>query len=335
MVAPITQTSPYAARVHQEAIVWDNVWPLEPDCGNGLDILPQFSRAGVTVLSLTVAGDNQGIGEATQRVAAVRRQVLANPAQLILVESIDDVHRAKASGRLAITFHFEGTRCFERNLDLVEPFFRLGVKHTLLAFNVANSAGGGCAEKADGGLTRFGQRLIAECERVGMVIDLSHTGYRTTMEAMERATRPMLFTHSNSASIHPHFRNLSDEQVRACAATGGLVGISGSSQYLGAPRATTEAMMRHIDHYVQTVGPRHVGLGLDLVFDASAVDAYMRARPDEWPMTVDANWSGSHYAQPSQIPELTQSMLDRGYDRSAVLDILGGNYVRIYGEAWK
>jgi membrane dipeptidase len=321
--------------MHQEAIVWDNVWPLEPDCGNGLDKLPLFSKAGVTVLSLTIAGDNQDIGEAAQRLAAVRRQVLANPAQLILVAGIDDVHRAKATGRLAITFHFEGTRCFERNLDMVEPFFQLGVKHTLLAFNLANSAGGGCAEKSDGGLTRFGQRLIGECERVGMVIDLSHTGYRTTMEAMERATRPMLFTHSNSATIHPHFRNLSDEQVRACAATGGLVGVSGSSQYLGAPRATTEAIMRHIDHYVQTVGPRHVGLGLDLVFDAGAVDAYMRARPDEWPMTLDPSWPGSHYAQPSQIPELTQSMLDRGYDRSAVLDILGGNYLRIYGEAWK
>ena len=310
------------------------MWPLEPACGNDLGKLAHFAAAGVTVLSLTVAGDNHNTSEAIQRVAAVRRQVLADPEHLLLVEHVGDVFRAKESGRLGVTFHFEGTRCFERNLDLVETYYRLGVKHALLAFNMANSVGGGCAESADGGLTRFGARLVAEFERVGMLVDLSHTGYRTTMDVMERATRPVLFSHSNAAGLHDHFRNLSDEQARACAATGGLIGVSASSQYLGEPLASTSAIMRHVDYYVQKVGARHVALGLDVVFDAAMVDAYMRARPEEWPMTVDPNWPGCHYAKPAQIPELTQAMLDRDYGEDAILDILGRNYLRVYGDVW-
>lgn len=320
-----------AARLHRRAIVWDNVLPLEPWCGNDLDRLGQYSDAGVTAISLTLAGDSHNISEAVQRVAAARRRILSDPEHLLLVHTVADVGRAKASGRLAVLLHFEGTRCFERNLDMIEAFFHLGVRHTLLAFNMSNCVGGGCAESSDGGLTSFGRRFIAECERVGMLIDLSHTGSRTSMQALERATRPMLFTHSNSAVLHPHFRNLLDEQVRACAATGGVVGVSSSVQYLGDRDASTAAIMRHVDHYVQLVGSRHVGLGLDVIFDAATVDAYMRSRPDEWPMALDPAWPGCRTAMPSQIPELTQAMLDRGYSEADVLNILGGNYLRVYG----
>jgi membrane dipeptidase len=324
-----------AARLHSRAIVWDNVWPLEPWCSNDFERLAQFRDAGVTVISLTLAGDDHNISETIQRIAAARHQVLADPAKLLLVRGISDVVRAKESGRLAVTFHFEGTRCFERNLEMIEVYYRLGVRHALLAFNLANSAGGGCAEAEDYGLTRFGQRFIAECERVGMLVDLSHTGYRTSMEAMERSSRPMLFTHSNVAALHPHFRNLADAQIYACAATGGLIGVSSSTQYLGTTDASTDSLMRHIDYLVQKIGPRHVALGLDLVFDAAKVDAYMRARPEQWPITLEEKWPGCQYAVPSQIRELTQCMLNRGYDEDAVLGILGGNYVRVYGDVWR
>jgi membrane dipeptidase len=324
------QISLQAAQLHADAVIWDNVWPLEPWCGNDYGTLGQFLDSGVTVISLTLAGDNHNISEAVQRVAAARRKILSDPQHFLLVERITDVFEAKRTARLALTFHLEGTRCFERNLDMVELYSRLGVHHALLAFNAGNSVGGGCAERSDGGLTAFGRRLVAEMERVGMLVDLSHTGCRTGFDAMEAATKPVLFTHSNSAVLHPHFRNLSDDQVRACAATGGAVGVSGSSQYLGDSQASTESILRHIDHYVQTVGPRHVVLGLDLVSDAAAVDAYMRARPEEWPMTRDPGWPGCQYARPSQLPELTEGMLKRGYGSDAILDILGRNYLRLY-----
>jgi membrane dipeptidase len=317
----------------KDALVWDNVWPLEPWAGNDWDKLPVFAQAGWNLLSLTIAGDDQSTSQAFARVAAARKRILSDPS-LVMVESVDDVLAAKEAGKLAVTLHFEGTRCFERSLDVVEPFFALGLRHTLLAFNAANSAGGGCAEASDGGLTQFGRRLIAEMERVGMMLDLSHVGARTSLEAMAVATRPVLFTHSNAAAVHPHYRNLTDAQIRACAATGGLVGISGSSDYLGDLSASTEALFRHLDHIVQLVGIDHAGLGLDIVFDAEAVSNFARARADEWPQAKDPAWPGFRYARPAQLVELVRHMLDRGYAEGDVRKFLGGNYLRIARAVW-
>jgi len=317
-----------------DSLVWDNVWPLEPWVGNDLDKLARFQEAGYDVLSLTIAGDNHSAGEAFQRVAAVRRRLRELPGA-VLVESIKQIEEARAQGLLAVTLHFEGTRCFERNVDLVEAFYRLGVKHTLLAFNQANSAGGGCAEREDGGLTSFGRKLVAEMERVGMLLDLSHCGRRTSMQALQQATRPVVFSHSNVDKLYPHYRNLTDEMIRACAATGGMVGLSGSSMYLGDPAAKTAALFRHLDHVVQLVGAEHVGLGLDVVFEAQPLMDWMRTRPEEWPDTRDPNWPGVRYATPEQLPELVDLMLAAGYGEAAVRAVLGGNLLRICGAVWR
>jgi membrane dipeptidase len=311
------------------------VWPLEPWCGNDWDQLARFSAAGYNLVSLTLAGDNHTSGEALQRVASARKQVLSRPETLQLVSSADDVLHAQEAGLLAVAFHFEGTRCFERNPDLVESFYQLGVRHTLLAFNQANSAGGGCAEKADGGLTNFGRRLVAEMERVGMLLDLSHTGRRTAMEAMEVSTRPVVFTHSNSNVLAPHFRNLEDEQALACAATGGLVGVSSSNEYLGTEQSSAEALFRHIDYFVQLLGPDHVGLGLDVVFDAKALSDWIRTRPDEWPGKDDPDWPGFSYCVPEDCLRVTELMLQHGYDEACISKILGLNYLRICSAVWK
>ena len=323
-----------AAGLVKDALVWDNVWPLEPWAGNDWDKLPVLAVAGWNLVSLTIAGDDQNLGQAFARVAAAHKRILSDPS-LVLVEKADDVLAAKAAGKLAVTLHFEGTNCFERDLSVIEPFFRLGVRHTLLAFNVSNSAGGGCAEASDGGLIKWGRSLIAEMERVGMMLDLSHVGGRTSLEAMEAATRPVLFTHSNAASVQPHCRNLTDAQIRACAATGGLVGISGSSDYLGDLNASTDALFRHVDYVVRLVGIDHVGLGLDLVFDAEAVTDFARSRADEWPQAKDPNWPGFRYAQPAQLVDLVALMLERGYGDEDVRKFLGGNYLRLARAFWR
>jgi membrane dipeptidase len=168
-----------------------------------------------------------------------------------------------------------------------------------------------------------------------MLLDLSHVGRRTSLEAMAVSTEPAVFTHSNSDVLQPHFRNLTDEQIKACAASGGLVGISGSSAYLGDTDASTESIFRHLDHVVQLVGPLHAGLGLDIVFDAPALNDWMRQRPDEWPGVEDPAWPGVNYAQPEQVAELTTMMLERGYSADNVLAILGGNYLRICSKVWR
>lgn len=317
----------------RDALVWDNIWPLEPSVGNDLHRLPDFRAAGYDVISLTIAGDNHTSGEAFNRVATARRRIKASKGAR-LVESIAEIHAARRAGELAVLLHFEGTRCFERNLDLIEAFYRLGVRHNLLAFNQANSVGGGCAEETDGGLTRYGRRVVAEMERVGMLLDLSHVGMRTSLDALAMATRPVVFSHSNCSAIHPHFRNLTDEQVRACAATGGLIGLSGSSIYLGDDGVKSSTLFRHLDHVVQLVGAEHACLGLDVVFETEPLNQFMRARPEEWPDAARPDWPGVHYAHPEQLVELAAMMLDAGYGETAVRGILGENLSRVCGAVW-
>src|SRR5437867_5042307 len=163
-----------AARLHSCALVWDMVMPYEPQMGNDLGLMSRYRAAGFDFVSLTIAGDDHGVADAIKRVAAVRARVLREPESYVLVETADDVLAAKAQGKLALGLHFEGTRLLERNLEMIEVYYKLGIRHCLLAFNQANSVGGGCAERFDGGLTRFGIKVVAEMNRVGMLVDLSH-----------------------------------------------------------------------------------------------------------------------------------------------------------------
>ncbi len=324
----------HAQSLYASAIVWDNVFPLEPWVGNDLDALGKLKAAGFTAVSLTIAGDNHSIGEAVQRVAAARRQIAARPDFRPLL-SVEDVRAAKREGRLAVGLHFEGTRCLERNLDMIAVYRALGVMHNLLAFNQGNSVGGGCGEAGDGGLTRFGRRVVAEMQRVGMLVDLSHTGAKTSLDAFAMATKPMVISHSNCRAVHEHWRNVTDEQIRACAATGGLVGLSGSSEYLGDPAASTEGMLRHVQHVADLVGPAHLGLGFDFVFDSDALNTWIRGRPEEWPGTDSPDWPGFRYARPAQAEELAEALLARGWRDAEVLGLLGGNHLRVCDAAWQ
>ena len=330
---------PRARTLFERATIWDNVWPVDlpgsVSVGNGWPQLERFRKAGVNVLGVTLAGDNQSISQAAELVGWARRHVRENSARYLLVESVDDVALARSQGKLALVFQFEGTRCFERNLDMVELFYRLGVKQTLLAFNNANCVGGGCAEEQDGGLTRFGRRFVAKMQKVGMLVDLSHVGHRTSLDALAMATAPMAFTHSNIYALHDSFRNVRDDQIKACAATGGVVGISGSSGYLGDPDCRTESLFRHLDYVVQLVGASHAAIGMDVVFDGVALSNWVRSRPHEWPMAADPNWPGFRYAMPEQLEPLAIMMLEHGYDETAVLNIFGDNYLRICREVWR
>jgi membrane dipeptidase len=252
-----------------------------------------------------------------------------------LCTTVDDIERCKREGVLAVLLHFEGTRCLERNVEMIAAFYELGVKHTLLAFNNANSVGGGCMEDSDGGLTSFGRKFVREMQRVGMLLDLSHTGHRTARDAMELHGGPCVFTHSNAAAVFQHPRNLSDAEIRQCAATGGLVGVSGSSMYHGDREARAEAVFRHVDYMVQMVGPDHVGIGMDTVFDGDAISDWMRGRAEEWPDATNPAWPGVRFAIPEELVRLTDCMLSAGYSERAIRNILGLNYIRICRSIWR
>lgn len=326
---------PEVQAFYDECLVWEMVLPIHDCCGNSFALSDRFRAAGYDFISYTIAGDDTNLSEAIQRIADVRTKILANPQKYVLVESSEDILTAKAAGKLAISFHFEGTRALERRLDMIEVYYKLGVRHNQIAFNLANSAGCGCLEDVDSGLTRYGKAVVREMNRVGMVVDLSHTGYQTTMDIMETSDSPVIVSHSNAKAIHPHYRNLSDDQFQRCAEMDGVIGVSGASEYLGSDPADNEAIFRHIDHISCLVGPERVGLGLDLVAGPEVLMAYMKSRQSEWFTEPDRPWSPPTFAQPEQVAALAQLMLDRGYSNENVKGILGENFLRVMRAVWK
>ncbi|QGN55487.1 dipeptidase [Novosphingobium sp. Gsoil 351] len=316
-------------------LLWDMVLPLAPAVGNDWALVERFRRAGHSFVSLTIAGDDCGLGEAIHRLAQARRAIAERSDSLRLATSLSEIEAARAEDRLAVGLHLEGTECLERDLDVLDAMYALGVRHAILAFNQNNSAAGGCADLVDPGLSRFGRRVVDRMGDLGMLLDGSHTGERSSLEAIERIGQPVVFTHSNARALYDHYRNVSDQQARACAASGGLVGISGSTAYLGDWDDLAAGVFAHIDHFVQAIGPDHVGLGTDYVADSEKVLRIFAERPDEWPPAATGGYDTIAYLPPEDVWDVVEKMTSAGYGDAAIAGILGGNYMRIARAVWK
>ena len=134
--------------------------------------------------------------------------------------------------------------------------------------------------------------------------------------------------------MHPHYRNIRDDQIRACAATGGVIGLNGLGEFLDDDRATSASIFRHLDHMVQLVGAEHVGLGLDYVRNEARFWNWVRDNAHMWPAGPNGR-TGSAFAQPEQVEELTEAMLRAGYPEDAVRGVLGGNWLRVARQVWR
>jgi membrane dipeptidase len=161
---------------------------------------------------------------ALRTIAWVRR-LAQDRDDLVFVETVADVHRAKAEGRLAVMLHSQNASPFGLDLDYVAELYAGGLRMSSLAYNVRSLAADGCIEGSNAGLSRFGRRVVREMNRVGMIVDGSHVGVRSSLEAMDATEAPFVFSHNGCAAVRPHPRNLTDEQMRRCAETGGVIGI--------------------------------------------------------------------------------------------------------------
>ena len=324
-----------ARALHGDALVWDMTLPFSRDCADFDRLLPRYKAAGADFVSLTVNQFSNPLADTLLHMAELRAEIRARSNQYVFVKGVDDILRAKEEGRLAIGFHFQETNPLEGSVHMVETFYDLGVRHMLLAYNQKNRVGDGCAERTDAGLSRFGISVVKEMNRVGMLVDGSHSGYRTTMDAMEVSTAPFIFSHANAYALHPHYRNIRDDQIKACVETGGVIGVNGIGCFLGDAAASSEAIFRHIDYMANLVGPRHVGIGLDYVVWPDDYD-WATYDTNQWPQDeVHLRFIDAADARPEQLPELTALMLKEGYAEADVRGILGENFLRVAREVWK
>jgi membrane dipeptidase len=321
----------------QRSIVWDNhtCMPLRPHDEKFLPQLERFRETGVTVVGINVGFGEQGVEPHIRMLAHFRRWLLARPDQYMLIERAEDVHRAKDSGRLGIFFDIEGSNAIGDQLSLVQLYYDLGVRWMLIAYNLSNRAGGGCMEP-DSGLTTFGEQLIDEMERVGMIVCCSHTGERTVLDVIERSRNPVIFSHSNPRALWEHPRNVRDHVIRACAAKGGVVGINGVGAFLGANDTRSETVARHVDYVARLAGIDHVALGLDYVFDNDELLEYLKSRPAMFGQDAKTlEQYACDFVAPEQIPEIVNCLAAMGYADADIQRVLGLNLLRVARTVWK
>lgn len=298
-----------------------------------------FKESGINCLHLA-----SGVGgpQATEAVIAylARQQNFAGRHSHLfsVVDKADDITRAKRDGKIALIMGLQNSEHFKR-LEDVKRFYELGQRVSQLTYNSQNLIGSGSTDRVDGGVSDFGANIIAEMNRVGMLVDVSHSGDRTTLDGISLSKTPIAITHSNCRALNNHPRTKTDEAIRACAAKGGVMGITGVRMFVSEKEPTTLAnIVDHIDHVVKLVGIDHVGIGSDIDMygydDMSpAVLARTRASYKEsYAFRDKADIEG--FDNPLKIFNLTEELVRRDYSNEAIAQILGKNFLRLLDTVW-
>jgi len=330
LIVTASTTSTSAATpvdVHRDAIVVDlhadtlldlaaGRRSLDGNTPGGHIDLPRLRRGGVDVQVFAAFIHPREAPQGGRRVraliAAFDRAMERHPAEIVHVRTVAEIEAASRGGKIAAVLAVEnGGDAIEGDVDQVDRLYRDGVRIMSLTWNPANLLADGASESRHGGLTPLGRRVVQRMQALGMVIDLSHLSPQAFWEVLAASRGPIAATHSNAAAVHPHRRNLSDAQLRALAARGGVVGVNFYPAFLGA--ATLDRVVEHIDHMVRVMGIDHVGLGSD--FDGIT----------QVPAGLE---------DVSRLPALTAALLARGYRPEDVQKILGGNALRVLRQVW-
>ena len=322
--------SDIATQLHHQSLVWDTHACFPLNLNADLSELVRYKNSGVDFVSINIGMDMDAFDKVIQVLAGFRNYIKSHPDDCILAESVKDIRKAKVENKVAIAFDLEGSEPLNGNLNMISFYYDLGVRQMLLAYNKDNRASGGCMQ-GEIGLTDFGRQVVAEMNRVGMVVDASHMGYRATMETFETSTSPVIFSHSNPKGVKENARNITDEQIIACAKTGGVIGINGIGDFLGG--TDNETVVKHIEYVLELVGPDHVGLGLDYVIDKAELIEYIQSHPERFPPGQINDYLAM--VEPEQLPGITELLLLRGHSEEVVKGFLGGNFLRVAEQVWK
>ncbi|MEW1705620.1 membrane dipeptidase [Microbacterium sp. NPDC089190] len=314
-------------------MIWDQHACAELVETADLTELHRYRGGGGGLVSLNVGFAPHGPEVAASVLHSFRAQVEAIEG-LALAASVEDVDRIAAAGDTAVVFDLEDVAPLGGDLGAVAALTALGVRTLGPVYNHANAAGGGCLDAVDDGLTAWGRDLVAEMNARGMVPDGSHVGARTTFQMCAVSTRPVVFSHSNLRAVWDHPRNITDDQARAVADTGGVVGVTGVGIFLGPNTPTLEAMVRHIEHAVGVVGIAHVGVSTDFSFDWETFRDVLATSPELYDASYTA-WGPVEWMPPETFVQLGGALAARGWADADIAAVLGGNFRRVALESWE
>ena len=333
-----------AAKLHKESIVIDC---LNVSNWNDPEVFAGIHRGGVTASNATIACW-ENFEETIDTIAQWYLKFDKYADIIMPIKTVADIRKAKAEGKTGIIFGFQNSSPVEDDLRRLRVLHELGVRIIQITYNNMNFVGAGHSESPDYGLSRFGRDFILECNRLGILVDLSHVGDRTVMDAIEVSEKPVAFTHVGPRALFKHYRNKTDEQLKAVAAKGGMVGANGISNFMAAGKdATLSDYLEIIDYMANLIGVDRLGIGPDFTTSQSTewVQWLISGRNTdakiEYPPATRLDDDGilrtgypKNFQTAADFPNLTEALLDRGYSEADVKKIMGENFLCLFQEVW-
>ncbi|OBI93412.1 membrane dipeptidase [Mycobacterium alsense] len=314
-------------------LLWDQhtCLPLQADAE--VDPLARYRRGGGAFVSVNAGYSPHTFDDSTALLRHYRAAVDAHP-EMELADDLDGVDAITHAGRIAVAFDLEDSRPLDDDLGNLAAFADLGVRTLLPTYNHANRAGSGCLDAVDGGLTGWGRDIVAEMNRVGIVPDGSHCSARTGLDMCEISSGPVIYSHSCMRAVWDHPRNITDDQARGCAATGGVIGITGVGIFLGPNTPTLDAMARHLEYAADLVGIDHVGVSTDFSFDFADFHDELARNPHLFDESY-TRWGPIQWMPPETFSGLDDHLRRRGWSVADIRAVLGGNFHRVARQAWR
>ena len=326
-----------ATRLYNEAVVIDG---LNVSRWDSPAVYRSIHAGGVTAINATIA-IWEDYGQTMDNIAGWLHRFRTHEDILVQARSVKDILQAKKDGKVGVVFGWQNASPIENDLARLDLFYALGVRIIQITYNERNLLGNGCYERHDDGLSNFGLDAIKEMNRLGILIDLSHVGDRTTLEAIESSEKPVAFTHANARSFFDHVRNKTDEALKLLAERDGVVGANAFPPFLRhGYESTVKDYVDAIDDLVERVGIDHVAIGTDYtqdqpktffdwIFSQQGTKYQERPVPHPDPLVHPEGME-----TPDKLSNVAREFVDRGYSDTDVAKILGGNWLRLFREVW-
>lgn len=305
------------------------------------ELFGEMADAGLAAVHVTICY-HENFRQTVENMIIWNRYIEAHPNRLMLGRTADDVRYAHKTGRTAIFYGFQNCSPIEDDIGLIEILHQLGARFMQLSYNNQSLLATGCYEEVDPGLTRFGKQAITEMNRVGLVIDMSHSAERSSLEAIELSSRPIAITHANPAWWHAAKRNKSDELIKALTTSGGMIGFSLYPHHLKAGGDCTLASFAEmIARAAERYGVSSLGIGSDLCQNQpDSVVEWMRN--GRWSRRVDfGEGSADNPGFPPQpdwfqgirdFPNIATGLQEVGFSKPEIAAIMGLNWLRFYDQ---
>ena len=313
-------------------------------CNWSSGIFEQMAKGQLDAVHVTICY-HEDFRQTVSNISQWHRLFEAYPERIVHGRTAADVILAQQSQRTAVFFGFQNCSPIESDIDLVEVCHQLGARFMQLSYNNQSLLASGCYEEVDSGITRMGRQVIAEMNRVGLVVDMSHSGERSTLEAIEASARPIAITHANPASWHGALRNKSDTVLKALAQSGGMIGFSLYPHHLrDGSDCSLQSFCRMVADAADLIGVNHIGIGSDLCQDQpDSVVAWMRN--GRWTRQTDFGEGSAAApgfpAQPAwfednrDFPNVRRGLEEVGLDQDSVAAVMGGNWLAFFEKSFE